>query len=134
MPCANSNPARCIWRYGSNVTVGSLSAAPCRTIGKPARSEPSAGLIACRYQCGCWGSTPSAIFVVRYTVFDAGSYTGVDVEPRSGVRSPHPIVDDWNGAPNERCQRIEPVAALMPYAFAFSVVTTTVLPTTNGCE
>ena len=55
-----------------------------------------------------------------------GSITGVEVDPRFGFRSVQPIVVDLNAVPNERCQRIAPVAGSSPYALAFSVVATSV--------
>ena len=44
----------------------------------------------------------------------AGSTTGVDVEPRSGVRSEQLMVEAKKGVPNERVHSMAPVVALMP--------------------
>ena len=64
----------------------------------------------------------------------AGFTTGVDVDPMSGVRSEQPMVDAANGVPNERVHLMAPVVALMPYAFACSVVMITVPFSISGCE
>ncbi len=61
-----------------------------------------------------------------------GSITGVDVDPRYGLRSEHPIVLALNGVPNERSHTILPVVALIAYALASSVVTITLPPYTSG--
>ncbi len=67
-----------------------------------------------------------------YRVPVEGSITGVEVDPRSGFRSVQPMVEDLKAVPNERCQRIAPVAGSRPYARAFSVVAIRVPSYTSG--
>ena len=57
---------------------------------------------------------PVSSRVVMYTVPVEAFTTGVEVDPTSGVRSEHPMVDASKGEPKERCHSMAPVVALMP--------------------
>ncbi len=106
-----------------------LYGVPEISTGKPGRSSPVVALSACRNQWELASLPPLCPVsrrVVTYSVPVVGSITGVEVEPRLGVRSVHPIVLALNGVPKVRSQRIEPVAASTPYALAFSVVAITI--------
>src|SRR4051812_48032288 len=92
-PPISSRPGRCMAVGAWNGMPGVLSGVPWMRTGKPARSAPVDVAIACRYQLGWSASGPSAIFVVRYAVPEAGSITGVEVEPTFGTRSPQPRFD-----------------------------------------
>ena len=85
------------------------------------------------YQLGCWASTPLLTFAVRYTALVAGSYTGVEVTPMFGVRSPQPRTVAGQAGPRLTDQVMVPVAGFRPYTSLFSVATTRLPPATSGC-
>ncbi len=84
------------------------------------------------YQCGCHTSAPSLTLDVMYTVRLAASYTGVDVTPMVGARSPQPTVDTGQAGPSDVRQLTAPDVGSSPYAWLASVATTTVPPAVTG--
>ena len=118
---------------GLNGWPGLLLGVPWIVTGKPERSAPVVTLIACRYQCGWLWSGPSSTFAVKYAVLLDGSYTGVEVMPMFGTRSPQPIAPAGHAGPTSRVQRIVPDTGSSPYTLSFSVATSNVAFTTIGC-
>src|SRR4051794_1212877 len=106
---------------GLNGTSGLLVGVPAIVVGNPARSRPVAASRACRYQWGLCALGPSLTFAVRYTEPVAGSYTGAEVDPTVGARSPQLRVAAGHAGPRFTAHLVDPLTGSRPYTLLFSV-------------